>query len=128
MKNRRIIGIMLVIVMLFTICTMNVSAACNIGHGSAFIVEYCTESYYDDEEVTCYWQGGYGGGVFHGTNCQIKQVWNYTAEVCLADGCTYNAGTGQHWCYTYHSQSPEIGNIDRCTLPTYSQVMEQNPF
>lgn len=115
MKIKRLLSVVLTVLMIATVCTVAVSAECNYSHGSSFLVYSCSGEEYDTYPVDCYWQGGYGGGYFHGTNCKIRQVYNYTTEKCdFPGGCKHETSSGNHFCYAYHSQCSDLGNIPRC--------------
>ena len=99
-------------IMLLSLCSMSVSADCGYGHGDDFLSYSCSGATSEVKTPTCHWAGGYGGGEYHGSNCQIVQTYCYTTETCTASECSHSAQSGSHLCYASHSQSNM--NVDVC--------------
>lgn len=91
--------------MVVSMCSMSVSATCGYGHGDNFLANVCSGRTAEVRAPTCHWAGKYGGGEYHGTNCQIIQTFYYTSEICTFGSCTHDVENGKHMCFANHTQS-----------------------
>ncbi len=117
---KKMVSLILILTLVVSLCSMNVSAACSMGHGSAFTYLTCENGICEVKTPTCHWAGGYGGGSFHGEDCQIIQTYCYTVEKCAAPGnCSHSicpkdedGESIRHLCNATHTQCDM--EVDAC--------------